>query len=94
MKKSTHSREYDLLRTELARFRAAANLSQRALAARLGVPHSWVAKVESGERRIDVIELCWVLTACDVPAPDALKGIGARLVELQTKRLKAGRRTS
>ncbi len=36
------------------------------LAKRLSVPHSWVAKVESGERRIDFVELCWLLSACGV----------------------------
>ena len=46
-----------------------AGLSQRDLAARLKVPHSWVAKVESGERRIDVVELYWYATACDADLP-------------------------
>ena len=36
--------------------REEAGLSQRALAKKLGVHHSWVAKVELGERRLDVIE--------------------------------------
>jgi transcriptional regulator with XRE-family HTH domain len=44
--------------------RAAAELSQRELAARLKVPHSWIAKVESGERRIDFVELYWYAVAC------------------------------
>jgi hypothetical protein len=34
------------------------------LAARLKVPHSWVAKVENGERRIDLVEFCWFVEAC------------------------------
>src|SRR5262245_57102632 len=72
MEKSTHTSEYQLLRRELLRFRTEANLSQRALAARLEVPHSWVAKVEAGERRIDVVELCWFLAACEVDPATSL----------------------
>jgi transcriptional regulator with XRE-family HTH domain len=64
MEKSTHTAEYLALRAELRAAREAAALSQRALAQRLRVPHSWVAKVESGERRIDVVELSWFLAAC------------------------------
>jgi hypothetical protein len=30
------------------------------------VPHSWVAKVENGERRIDLVEVGWFLGACRV----------------------------
>jgi transcriptional regulator with XRE-family HTH domain len=64
MKKSTHSPEYRMLRNTLRDLRGAAGLSQRELAVRLKVPHSWVAKVESGERRIDFVELCWFTVAC------------------------------
>lgn len=66
MKKSTHTPEYVALRTELRHARELARLSQRDLAVRLGVPHSWVSKVESGERRIDLIEFCWFLSACGI----------------------------
>ena len=64
MQKSVHTKEYKALRAELRAIREKAGLSQRDLAAKLGVPHSWVAKVEAGERRIDVVELAWVLGAC------------------------------
>jgi len=64
MRKSTHTAEYRVLREMLAEVRREAGLSQRALAAELGVPHSWVAKVESGERRVDVVEFCWICRAC------------------------------
>src|SRR4051812_43441193 len=56
MTRSIHRSAYGALRENLRALRVKAGLSQRALAARLGVPHSWVAKVESGERRIDVVE--------------------------------------
>lgn len=66
MRKSTHTSEYRALRLALLRAREAAGLSQRDLAARLKVTHSWVAKVESGERRIDVVETCWFFAACGI----------------------------
>lgn len=68
MRKSTHTAEYAALRARLVAIRAAARLSQRDLAQRLQVPHSWVAKVESGERRIDVIEFGWFCAGCGVAA--------------------------
>jgi transcriptional regulator with XRE-family HTH domain len=64
MEKSTHTPEYRALRGELQQARGNAGLSQRDLAARLGVAHSWVAKVENGERRVDLVEFCWFIAAC------------------------------
>ena len=64
MDKSTHTNEYRDIRAELLAARKEAGLSQRDLATILDVPHSWVAKVESGERRVDFVEFCWFLSAC------------------------------
>jgi transcriptional regulator with XRE-family HTH domain len=64
MQKSVHTKEYKALRAELRAVRVSAGLSQRDLAAKLAVPHSWVAKVEAGERRIDVVEFTWFVAAC------------------------------
>ena len=43
--------------------RKAASLSQVELAARLGMPQSYVSKVERCERRLDVIEFCDIARA-------------------------------
>jgi len=75
MRKSTHSSEYAVLRRRLVGIRTAAELSQRGLARLLGVPHSWVAKVESGERRIDLVEFAWFCDACGVSAADVSRDI-------------------
>jgi transcriptional regulator with XRE-family HTH domain len=64
MKKSVHTSEYAALRRGLREAREGAGLSQRGLAARLKVPHSWVAKVETGERRLDVLEFIEFVRAC------------------------------
>lgn len=78
MPESVHSPEYRRLRDALVRIRNDAGLSQRALARILRVPHSWVAKVESGERRIDLIEFIWVCDACDAKAEEIVAEITNR----------------
>ena len=68
MRKSTYTSEYAALRALLTRLRREAGLTQRDLAGRLRVPHSWVAKVESGERRIDLVEFGWFCQGCGADA--------------------------
>jgi transcriptional regulator with XRE-family HTH domain len=70
MRKSTHSGEYAGLRKRLAIIRSDAGLSQRQLAILLDVPHSLIAKIESGERRIDLVEFAWFCDACGKSAAD------------------------
>ncbi|HEX7114703.1 MAG TPA: helix-turn-helix transcriptional regulator [Steroidobacter sp.] len=54
--KSLRSRGHRVLCAVLAEARSEAGMTQRDLAARLKRPHSYVAKIESGERRVDVLE--------------------------------------
>lgn len=55
--KSTHSARYRLLLKRLREARVRAGLTQVQAARALRRPQSFVSKCESGERRIDVIEL-------------------------------------
>jgi transcriptional regulator with XRE-family HTH domain len=57
MRKTQHTREYDRLITTLREVREEAGLTQEQVAARLQVYASFISKCESGERRIDVVEL-------------------------------------
>ena len=50
----------------LREVRQEAGLRQEDVAARLGKPQSFVSKYESGERRLDVLELRDVCVACEV----------------------------
>ncbi|HEV3417237.1 MAG TPA: helix-turn-helix transcriptional regulator [Pirellulales bacterium] len=79
MEKSIHTPEYAALRIELKAAREKAGLSQRDLAQSLDVPHSWVAKVETGERRIDFVEFCWFLSACGVAPEDVSERLIRRI---------------
>lgn len=63
VEKSIYSAEYQRLCALLRRLRLDAGLTQVQVAERLGVPQSFVSKYESGERRLDVIELRYVAEA-------------------------------
>lgn len=65
MTTSTHTEEYVALRAILRDARLDAGVTQQQLAERLGKPQSYVAKVEGGERRIDVIEFIAFARAID-----------------------------
>lgn len=56
-----HHPVYALFVALLRQSRKTLNVYQEELARRLGVPQSYVSKVETGARRIDVVELlCWL----------------------------------
>lgn len=55
--KSIHDPSYKLLIQRLKQARLAADLTQTALAKRLGTDQTYVSKYESRERRLDVIEV-------------------------------------
>jgi transcriptional regulator with XRE-family HTH domain len=90
MQKSVFSPEYAVLRARLSDLRRQASLSQRDLAVTLGVPHTWVAKVESGERRIDLLEFARFCAACGVNAADVATSL---FVAWDSSKSRGARRT-
>lgn len=75
MEKSIWSEQYLQLCTVLRQLRWEAGLTQVDIAERLDVPQSFVSKYESGERRLDVIELRHVAEALGTN----LEGVVSRL---------------
>lgn len=57
MSGSVYSVRYREFLRRLKAARLSAGLTQQEVAAQLNVPQSYVSKCESGERRVDVIEL-------------------------------------
>ena len=57
MQKSRHSPQYRRLLTALRNARKEAGLTQVQVAKSLGVHAPFISKIESGERRVDVVEL-------------------------------------
>jgi transcriptional regulator with XRE-family HTH domain len=72
MPKSLRSPRQRQLTALLVQTRRARGLTQAEVAARLGKPQSFVAKVEGGERRLDVIEFIDLAGALRVSPADLI----------------------
>lgn len=70
-----HRPEYRRLCRQLKQWREEAGLTQRALAEELGVVYSYVAKCESGGRRMDPLEYAAWCKACGVNQSAATKAL-------------------
>ena len=73
VEKSIYSAEYQRLCALLRDLRQEAGLTQVQVAAKLDVPQSFVSKYESGERRLDVIELGQVARVLGTTVRDVLE---------------------
>jgi transcriptional regulator with XRE-family HTH domain len=67
--------ELRILGVVLTRVREAAGVKQAELAARLGVPPSYLSKIENGTRRLDVIELVQVAEAIGVDPSEIVRQV-------------------
>lgn len=72
MIKTIHSVEYKAVRNWIVKIRKAKNLTQRDLAVLLQVQHSWVGKIEAGERRMDIVEYCRICVALEANPHEGL----------------------
>lgn len=70
-----HHASYRRLRVQMKAMRNHAELTQRALAAKLKKPHSYVAKVEHGDRRIDPVEFVKWCKACGFDPSEAIREV-------------------
>ncbi len=75
MQKSLRTPRQILLQSLLVEARKAKGLTQAELADALGKPQSFVAKYESGERRIDVVEFVDITAILGVAASNLLAKI-------------------
>lgn len=69
---SINTEEMQALLLWLKGARKGKKLTMRDLGTILGQPHSFVQKVESGERRLDVVEFTWY---CSAIGADPLEGL-------------------
>ena len=71
--------ELRVLGEVLVRVRERAKLKQADVAARLGLPASYLSKIESGTRRLDVIELIRIAEAMEIDPAEIVREVNAEL---------------
>ncbi len=79
MDKSIHSKDYKHLITFLRNQREAKGITQMELAERMGVKQAMISKIETCERRIDVIELRSICNALDIPFVSFISSLDKKL---------------
>ena len=77
--KTKLAEELGILGKVLVRVRERAGLKQSDVAARLGVPASYLSKIENGTRRLDVIELIQIARAMKVDPADIVRELAKAL---------------
>lgn len=75
MEKTIYTREYGVMLRVLRETREQVPLTQMELASKLNVTQVFISKCESGQRRLDLIELRAWCTAMDVSTADFLKAV-------------------
>lgn len=79
MEKTIYSRSYKTLLWLLYDKRRAAGLTQAELAERLQEPQQWVSSIETGQRRVDAIELREICRALGVTYVDFIRELEERI---------------
>ena len=72
LRKSIHHNLHKSLRETLIKARKDLGMSQRDLADRLGITYSVIGKVETGDRRLDVIEFYEYTSALELVPSETL----------------------
>lgn len=71
-RKTIHAKEHEHLRAIFKQQREKLGLTQRALAEKMGVIYSLIGKIETGDRRLDVIEFIDYCRALELEPIDVL----------------------
>ena len=76
LSKSLYTDRWEQLLKILKRLRVEKGLTQVQLAAQLDRPQSLIAKIESGERKLDVCQFLDYMEALDASAEDVVRELG------------------
>jgi transcriptional regulator with XRE-family HTH domain len=78
-----NKKKQEKLQSLLRQIRLEAGLRQVDLAERLGLPQSFVSKYESGERRLDILELRLICSAIGITLFDFIRRLEELLYETE-----------
>jgi transcriptional regulator with XRE-family HTH domain len=83
--------EYDEIRATLVQARERAGLTQKSLGAKVGRSPSHIALIETGQRKLDVLEFYFIAEALGLDPPTALSELFRRIARVRANAVAAPR---
>lgn len=87
---SMHNAASDALAAAVLAMRKAAGLNQRQLAAALGREHNLVSRIETGQRRMDLVDWISVCRACGADPETEIANLIRKISPLVAKKRSRG----
>jgi transcriptional regulator with XRE-family HTH domain len=85
MPKPIHRPEYAAVRALLREYRLAAGMKQVDLSAALGKPQPYISAIETGHRRVDLVEIRDICGALGTNLPDFVQSL-EKLIQAPNKK--------
>lgn len=85
MPKPIHRAEYEVVRGLIRQFRVGAGVKQAELSESLGKPQPYVSAIETGHRRVDLVEIRDICNALGIALPDFIDAF-ERLLRSPTRK--------
>jgi transcriptional regulator with XRE-family HTH domain len=90
MPKPIHRAEYDIVRNLIREFRLGAGVKQAELSEALGKPQPYISAIETGNRRIDIVEIRDICRVLDITLPNFVDAL-ERLIRSPAKKTRPRR---
>lgn len=89
---SVWSSGYDAVIKAVVAMREEAGLTQRELAERIGREQSFIGRIETRQRRVDLIEFIWIARCCGFDGEKELAKVTKQVLDLIPKKPRRARR--
>ena len=86
MSESLWTSGYDAVIAAVVAMREEAGLTQRQLAEKIGREQSFIGRIETRQRRIDLVEFCWWARYCGLDAEEELAKVTKEILKVIPKK--------
>ena len=79
---SVWSKGYDAVIEAVVAMRKEAGFTQRELAERIGREQSFIGRIETRQRRVDLVEFIWIARCCGFDGEEELEKVTKKVLDL------------